>query len=154
DGQTAAAVATVAFDVPDGGRRIGIWIVLEALNAAGEVEVEAGAVLWGDGRLVGEGAAGVDDVEGLDRGVGDGAAAVGGGEVEAVGDRAAPVVVAGEGAETVFDAEEAADVAGVAVGVPAGGVDDHQRCAEVVLAVEEGVDDEGVVGDHVAVAAV
>ena len=56
--------------------------------------------------------------------------------------------------QAVRDAEQAADVAGVAVGVPAGGVDDHQRLLEIAVAVQQGVDDQRVVGHHVAVAAV
>ncbi len=85
DRQTTLTVATVARDVPDG--ICGFWlrlVDLKALDAAGEFEVEACAVLRRDWWLVGESKAGVDDVEGLGGGVGDGAAAVGGGEVKAV----------------------------------------------------------------------
>ncbi len=54
--------------------------------------------------------------------------------------------------EPEHDAEQAADVAGVAVGVPARGVDDRLRPREVVGRVEHGHDHQRVVRHDVAVA--
>ena len=81
-------------------------------------------------------------------------AAVGARQVTDVGHGTAPVGAALEPVEAATDTEQAAEVAGVAVGVPTGGVDDLEGLSEVAAAVQECVDDEAVVRDHVAVAAV
>ena len=65
--------------------------------------------------------------------------------------KSGPVSDAGQ---AVLNAQQAAHVARVAVGVPAAGVDDHERLLEVAVAVEQGVDDQPVVGHHVTVAAI
>ena len=126
----------------------------KALHGAGQVEVEARPTLGRERGFAGQFAPQVGDEHTLLDAVGDRPAAVGGGQVEAVGHRAAPVGPGVDAGQAVVNAHEAADVARVAVGVPAGGVDDHQRFLEVVVAVEQPEEDQGVVGDHVAVAAV
>src|SRR5262245_5929430 len=75
-------------------------------------------------------------------GIRNGAATVSGGQIHAVGDRSAPIwpTVVNPG-EAVLDAEQTAHVTGIAVGIPATSVDDHQRLLEVVFAVEQRMDD-------------
>ncbi len=96
---------------------------------------------------------GVDDANRFGDRVGDGAASVGSREIHPVRHRSTPVIAALKRGEPVPDPEQAADIGGVAVGIPAAGVDDHLAAVEVAIAVEQRVDDEGVVRHHVAGAA-
>jgi len=98
DRETAPTLAAVSFRVAQRDRGPG-RVCLETLDAAGKLEVVASSSLGRDPGFAGEGTAGIDDVEGLGRGVGDGAAAVGGRKVEAIGDGTTPVVIAVEGAD-------------------------------------------------------
>lgn len=126
----------------------------EALDRARQVEVEARPVLRRDRPQPGQRSPAVDHTEGLGHRIGDRPPALGGGEVEAVGDRAAPVRPGIESGQAVLDAEEAADVAGVAVGIPSRRGGDSHRAPEIVAAVEEAEDDQGVIRHHVAIAGV
>ena len=120
--------------------------------------MELGAAFRRQRLLAGKAASHVDDVHRFAGAVADRPAAVGRRQVDAVGHRTAPVESLLETCldpgQPLLDPQETADVARVAVGVPAAGVDDLERLGEVALAVEQRQDDQAVVGDHVAVAAV
>ena len=129
-------------------------VATEALHGAGVREVVARAA-FGRGELAaGQRVAGADDAVGLRHRIAHPAAAVGAGQIADVGHRAAPVRAGVDAVEAMLDAEQTAEVAGVAVGVPAGRVDDLERLLEVVVAVQQGMHDQAVVRHHVAVAAV
>ena len=120
----------------------------------GQGEVETGTALGADRLLTGQVAADVDDAIRFRNRVGDASPAIGRREVEPVRHRAAPVGSHIQARQAVLDAEQAAQVPGVAVGVPARGVHDPEGLLEIVVAVEQREDDQAVIGNHVAVAAV
>ena len=157
DGQRTISTLAVAPDVAHRRHpgRVAGGILLEPLHRTGEREMVAGTVLV-DGRLLSrQPGADVYQARGLRHRVRHGVAAVGRGQQHAVRDRSAPVGTALlDAGQAVLDAQQAADVAGVAVGVPTAGVDDHQTLLEIVVPVQQRVDDEGVVGHHVAIAAI
>ena len=101
-----------------------------------------------------QGAGSVDDSHAFLHRVSEGAPAIGGGQVQAVRNRSAPIVGALERGQSAPNAQQAAQVSGVAVGVEARGVDDGHGQIEVARAVEQRQDDESDVGHHMAVAAV
>ena len=76
--------------------------------------MEAGAALGRSGRLVGQGAADVDDVESLGHGIGDAPTAVGGGQIQAVGNRPAPIGPGINAGQAILDSQQTADIARVA----------------------------------------
>ena len=146
--------------VGHGGRRA---TRLESLHGTGQREVIARALFRLQRIEALQTAAQVDQPVRLLHGVGNAAPAVGGGQVEPVRHRAAPLADAVavsacrggvERLQAAADAEQATDVAGVAVGVPTAGVGDHQRMGEVAAAGQQGQDDDRVIRDHVAVATV
>ncbi len=93
----------------------------ESLLAAGQREVELRAVLGRIGSLsAGEFKAEIGEIVGLAHRIIDRVAAIGGRDQHAVGDRSAPVGAFFQPFEAVHDAQQAADVAGIAVRVPAG----------------------------------
>ena len=125
------------------------------LQRTGVLEVEASSSLAGGavrrrrpGQAVTEGRQAVRHPGG----VGDHPAGVGARQVEAVRHRRAPAVA--DRRQAAAHPQQAAHRAGVAIGVPAGGVGDQQRPVEVAGAGQERQDDQRVVGHHVAVAAV
>ncbi len=83
-----------------------------------------------DRRLPAEAAPHIDQGIRLANGIRDAAPAVGGRQEQAVGHRAAPVGAGIDARQAVFDPQQAADIAGIAVGVPPGRVGDHQRPLE------------------------
>ena len=96
----------------------------------------------------------VDQLQALINSVRDGAAAISRGDVQAVGHGPAEIRTAGQARQPVLDAHQAADIARVAIGIPAAGIDDHQRTLEVVIAIKHREDHQAVIGHHVAVAAI
>ena len=52
----------------------------------------------------------------------------------------------------MHDAHQTADIAGVAIGIPACGIDDHLCALEIVRGVECGHDHQRMVRDHMAIA--
>ena len=126
----------------------------EALHGARKREVVASAALGRIEGAIGQRVAHAGDARGLGDGIADAAAGIGAWQIADVRNRPAPIGTGVDAGQAVLDAEQAAEIAGVAVGVPAGGVDDLQRLAEVVVAVQQAMHDQAVVRHHVAVAAV
>ena len=126
----------------------------EALHRAGHREVVAGAGLRRVEAAAGQRVAHAGDAHRLGDGIAHAAAAVRARQIADVRHRAAPIRPGIDALEPVLDAEQTAEVAGVAVRIPARGVDDLERLLEVVVAVQQGVNDQAVVGHHVAVATV
>ena len=91
----------------------------KSLHRAGQFEVEARALLGRDGGFAGQGTPDVTTWMLSVSGVGDGAPAIGRGEVHAVGHGPAPIRTGIDPGQPVLDAQDAADVARIAVGVPA-----------------------------------
>lgn len=85
--------------------------------------------------------------------VGDTAPTIGCGQVQAVSDRTVPVRPGLKASQAFLDTQHAPHVTRVAIGIPAAGIDDHQRFLKVVVTVQERMDDQGVIGHHVAIAA-
>ena len=129
-------------------------VATEALHGAGVGEVVARAALGRGEGAAGERMAGAQDAVRLRHGVAHAAAAVGARQIADVGHRAAPVRPGVDALEAKLDAQQTAQIAGVAVGVPAGRVDDLEPFLEVVVAMQQGMHDQAVVRHHVAVAAV
>jgi len=156
DRQAALAQGAEARHVLDGRRpaHLHAGFRLEALHRAGELEVVARPAFGRQRRLPVQRPPDVDHVVAHAHGVGDRPPAVGGGDVQPVGHRGAPVRPGLDPGQAVLDAQQAADVAGVAVRVPAGRVADHQGLLKVVVAVEQAEHDQAVVGHHVAYALV
>jgi len=89
-----------------------------ALNAPRKGEVKPGATLWGRRMQASEMVRGGHDASGLGDRVGDGPSAIGGTEEEPISHRPTPILVAGKSGEAAANAEQATNVAAVAVGVP------------------------------------
>ena len=105
----------------------------ETLNAAGKSEAKSRTPLWRHrGRQARQTVARMNKRLRLDHCIGDRLAAGGRGDIHPVSDRAAPVRPGVDRRQTVLDAEQAANVPSVAVGVPASGVDDRHRLLETV----------------------
>ena len=155
--QALAAIAEFGrLNVADGDHIAGFDRVLvhETLHGAGQVEVIKGAVFGRDRRLPAQRASRIDQADALGDGVGDRIAAIGRGNIHAVGDGPAIIGPGSQTGQPVLDAHQAADIARVAIGIPAAGIDDHERALEVVIAVEHGENHQTVVGHHVAIAAI
>ena len=125
----------------------------ESLDAAGKGEVELRAVLRRrERREAGELKPETGDIAGDPHGVVDRIAPVAGRDQRAVGKRAAPVGAALETLEPMHDPDQAADIAGIAIRVPPCGVHDRHRLVEIAARIDQGEQDQGVVGHDVAIA--
>ncbi len=110
---------------------------LKTLQAARQAEMEARAALGAQRRQTGQCPPGVGDGVGLEHRIANYSPAVGGGIVQAVGQRSAPVYGRSiDACQTVLDTHQAAQVARVAIRIPSGGVDYHQRFLEIIVTVE------------------
>src|SRR3990172_8653409 len=109
--------------------------------------MEARAGFGRNARLAGQGPPNIGYANGFRGGVADRPPPVDRRQIEAVGDRPAPVGSGLDSLEAILDPEQTAQIAGVAVRVPAAGVDDRERLPEVILAVKQPEVDEAVIGD-------
>ena len=130
---------------------------LEPLDRPGSLEVEPGAALRADRLQSPHRPRHVDERIRFTNGVRDAPAALGGREVQPIGDRPTPVQARSprhRSPRSPADPHQAADVAGVAVRVPARGRDDREGLAEVAVPVEERHRHQRVVRDDVDIPAV
>ena len=123
----------------------------KALDRAVELEMEPRSALRLDRFIARHPTTGRGDPSRFDDRVRDRAAALGGRQVQPIGDRAAPVDRPAQSGEADLDPHQATDVARVAVRVPTTGVDDRHRPTEVVVAPQEAQDHQAVIRDDVDV---
>src|SRR5512139_3247325 len=102
--------------------------------------METSATLGGSPGLPAQGIRRFQDEIRLAQGVADCPAAICSWEIKPVGNRAAPIGSAIKSGQSIAHAQDAADISGIAVSVPAAGVDDGLPQAEISPAVKQAQD--------------
>ena len=105
-------------------------------------------------RIMGQRAPHLDDLVSFVQGVSDGSPTIGSGQIQTIRHRPPEIWAGIETRQATPDAHQTAHVARIAVGVPAGRVDNGHGLLEAIPTVEQRQDNEGMVGHHVAVAAI
>src|SRR5690242_5318932 len=80
--------------------------------------------------------------------------AIGRGKIELVRDRGAPIGAALKRCQAIAHAQNAANIGSVTIGIPAARVDNGLRFAEIALTVKQTENDQPVVRNNMAVAAI
>ena len=113
--------------------------------------METGTLFGGKRCRTGQRPPNVDHIDRLGHRIADRPPAIGGGQIEPIGDGAAKIGSSGQPGQSILDAEQTAHIAGVTIGIPATGIDDHQRFLKVIIAVQQGMDNQRVVRHHMTV---
>src|SRR5262245_49667617 len=109
---------------------------------------------WPNPFLSANGIGSLEDEICLAQRIADRPAAIRRGKVESIRHRTAPIGTALKGGQSVAHTQDTANVASVTVGVPSAGVDDRLCTLKVALTIEQAQDDQAMIRNDVAVAAI
>src|ERR1044071_1610706 len=126
----------------------------KSLYGTRQGKMKTGSSFWRNPFLPAHRVSNLKDEIRLMQSIADRPATLRGGKIESIRQGTAPVGAALKSSQTVSYPQNAANIPGVTVSIPAAGVDDHLRALEVALAIEQAQDDQAVIGNDVTVAAI
>jgi hypothetical protein len=131
-----------------------ILLRTKSLHGTGQGKMETCPTFWRNPTLSVNGISSLEDGIRLTKGVADRPSAICSWKIKLIRHRTAPIRTTFKRSQPIAHTQNTSDVSGVAVRVPATGVDDGLGALKVALTIEQTEDDQAVIGNDVAVSAI